>query len=100
MKLIVPSLQHGEALRLRWHVPVTSLLLVATCGCSGTPVFNILGSYFPSWLVCLAIAIGLTFLAHWFFTKAKLVEHLWPLPIVYPALVCLFSCILWLACFE
>jgi hypothetical protein len=79
---------------------VTSLLVLATSGCSGPPVFNVLGSYFPSWLVCLAISIGLTLLAHMFVTTKKLADELWPLSIVYSALLCLFSCTLWLIFFE
>jgi len=77
-----------------------SLLVLALTGCSGSPVFNILGSYFPSWLVCVAISIGLTFLAHLFVTAKKLADQLWPLPIVYSALLCLFSCTLWLLFFK
>ena len=77
-----------------------SPLLLATVGCSTSPTFNILGSYFPSWLVCLGIAIALTFLAHVYVTKKKLTEQLWPLPLVYSALLCLFSCTLWLIFFR
>jgi hypothetical protein len=83
-----------------WIGLVTSLLVLATCGCSGPPVFNLLGSYFPSWLVCLAISIGLTLLAHVFVTTKNLADELWPLSIVYSALLCLFSCTLWLIFFE
>lgn len=28
------------------------LLMSSMCGCSGSPSRNILGSYFPSWMVC------------------------------------------------
>jgi len=93
------SFERFNTRRLRISL-ATSLFVVATSGCSGSPVFNILGSYFPSWLVCLAIAIGLTFLAHLLVTTKKLADQLWPLPIVYSALVCFFSCTLWLIFFE
>jgi hypothetical protein len=83
-----------------WMCLVTSVFVLATAGCSGAPVFNILGSYFPSWLVCLGISIGLTFVAHVFITTKKLADQLWPLPIVYSALVCFFSCTLWLTFFD
>jgi hypothetical protein len=79
---------------------VASVFLLAASGCSGPPVFNILGSYFPSWLVCLGISIGLTFLAHMFVMTKKLADQLWPLPVVYSALLCFFSCTLWLVFFE
>jgi hypothetical protein len=78
----------------------TCLTALGAAGCSGSPVFNILGSYFPSWLVCVAISIGLTFAAHLLVTSKKLADELWPLPIVYSALVCFFSCTLWLIFFE
>ena len=85
--------------RRLWTSFATSLLVLGLAGCSGAPVFNILGSYFPSWLVCVAISIGLTFSAHLFVTAKKLADQLWPLPIVYAALLCLFSCTLWLIFF-
>jgi hypothetical protein len=86
--------------RQSWISFAITPLLLATVGCSSSPEFNILGSYFPSWLVCLGIAIALTFLAHVYATKKKLTEQLWPLPIVYSALLCLVSCTLWLILFR
>jgi YtcA family len=84
----------------RWKGFAASLFVLASVGCTRSPEFNILGSYFPSWLVCVAIAIALTFLAHIYVTKKKLAEQLWPLPIIYSALLCFFSCTLWLFFFE
>jgi YtcA family len=83
-----------------WMGLVTSLFLLAASGCSGPPTFNVLGSYFPSWLVCLGISIVLTLLAHLLITTKKLADQLWPLSIVYSALLCFFSCTLWLIFFE
>jgi hypothetical protein len=83
-----------------WTGLVASPLVLATAGCSGSPVFNILGSYFPSWLVCLGISIGLTFLAHLLVTTKKLADQLWPLPVLYSAALCFMSCTLWLIFFE
>jgi YtcA family len=94
------SFERFAKARPLWMFFVTSVFVLATAGCSGPPTFNILGSYFPSWLVCLAISIGLTFLAHMFVTTKRLADQLWPLPIVYPALVCFFSCTLWLTLFA
>jgi hypothetical protein len=93
------SFERSNTRRL-WTSFVISLFPLAAVGCSGSPVFNILGSYFPSWLVCLGISIGLTFLAHLLVTKKKLADELWPLPIVYSALLCFVSCTLWLIFFK
>ncbi|MGO9432700.1 MAG: YtcA family lipoprotein [Terracidiphilus sp.] len=92
------SFERSNAHRLLISL-MASVFALAISGCSGPPVFNILGSYFPSWLVCLAISIGLTFVAHVFVTTKKLADQLWPLPIVYSALLCFFSCTLWLIFF-
>jgi hypothetical protein len=46
------------------------------------------------------VGVVFTFLAHWVFVKAKLVRHLWPLPVVYPSLVCLVTFAAWLTFFK
>jgi hypothetical protein len=94
------SFERSPNARPLWMCLVMNVFVLATAGCSGSPTFNILGSYFPSWLVCLGISIGLTFLAHVFITTKKLADKLWSLSIVYPALVCFFSCTLWLIFFD
>jgi YtcA family len=94
------SFERSSNARSLWMCLVTSAFVLGTAGCSAPPMFNILGSYFPSWLVCLGISIGLTFLAHVFVTTRKLADQLWPLPIIYSALVCFLSCTLWLTFFD
>ena len=94
------SFERSPKVRRLWISLVTSLVALAATGCSGPPVFNVLGSYFPSWLVCLAISIGLTLLVHAFVSTKELGDELWPLSIVYSALLCFFSCTLWLLFFE
>ena len=93
------SFERSNTRRL-WTSLITSLFVLAASGCSRPPAFNILGSYFPSWLVCLGISIVLTLLAHLLITTKKLADQLWPLSIVYSALLCFFSCTLWLIFFE
>lgn len=83
-----------------WTGLAIGLILLTTSGCSGPPTFNVLGSYFPSWLVCLGISIVLTSFAHAFITRRNLADQLWPLPVVYSSLLCFFSCTLWLIFFE
>jgi hypothetical protein len=78
-----------------------SLLLAATlAGCRRAPTFNILGSFFPSWLVCLFAGIILTVVANRIFARFALdKEILWPV-VVYPCLTLLFACLLWLILFN
>ncbi len=70
-------------------------------GCSRAPSFNILGSFFPAWIVCGVIGILLTVAVRLFFVRIKLEEQLVaPLILVYPCLTALFTFTLWLLFFS
>ena len=74
-------------------------LLVA--GCSRAPSFNILGSYFPAWIVCGIIGILLAVAVRLFFVRINLEnELLAPLILVYPCLTAFFTFTLWLVFFS
>jgi fructose-specific phosphotransferase system IIC component len=79
---------------------VISGLVVAPllASCSRAPSFDILGSYFPAWLICLTVAILLTFLARWLLLRQKIAVVL-PI-LVYPSLTALITFALWLVFFR
>jgi len=79
---------------LRCAAAFAPLLLT---GCGRAPAFDILGSFFPAWLVCFAVAILLAILC-----RAVLqprVEIALPV-LVYPSLTAIFTFALWLALFR
>ncbi len=62
------------------------------------PSFDILGSFFPAWLVCLALALLLTAAARWLFPRLRIVIAL---PVLtYPSLTALLTFALWLIFFR
>jgi hypothetical protein len=62
------------------------------------PSFDILGSFFPAWLVCLALAVLLTIAARFLLMRVRVVLSL---PIVtYPSLTAFFTLSLWLVFFR
>jgi YtcA-like protein len=63
--------------------PVFTCLAVA--GCDRAPSFDILGSYFPGWLVCLTLALLLTVLVRSVLLRLKI--ELAPPILVYPSLL-------------
>ena len=70
-------------------------------GCSRAPTFNILGSFFPAWIMCGIIGILLAVLVRLFFVRIKLEDQLLaPLILVYPCLTALFTFTLWLVFFS
>ena len=50
-------------------------------GCDGAPSRNILGSYFPSWMVCALVGIALALVARAVLKRTGLLEEL-PAPLV------------------
>ena len=74
---------------------VPSMLLLT--GCGRAPSFDILGSFFPAWLVCLVVAIFLTVLSRELLRRY--VEIVWPI-VVYPSLTAAFTFALWLVLFH
>jgi len=76
------------------------LLAIALAGCRRAPTFNILGSFFPSWLICLFTGIILAVVANRILARFALdKEILWPV-VVYPCLTLLSACVLWLVLFS
>jgi YtcA family len=62
------------------------------------PSFDILGSFFPAWLVCLVLALLLAIGVRWLLMRVGVVLSI---PVLtYPSLTALFTLSLWLAFFR
>ena len=82
----------------RVSVLVLLLGLLFCTGCSQAPSFDIVGSFFPAWLVCIFAGLLLTVAFHWLFLRLRVVIAL---PVLtYPSLTALFTFALWLALFR
>jgi YtcA family len=75
-------------------------LLMMLSGCSRAPSFNILGSFFPSWLLCIVAGIVLASICYWVFVRMKLEKEIQPGIVVYPCLALFFCFTLWLIFFS
>ena len=74
----------------------TAAVLTLLSGCSSAPSRNILGSYFPSWMICALIGLAATVAFHFILAKTGIDEEL-PMPIVvYLAFATAFSLAIWL----
>jgi YtcA family len=72
--------------------PILGLL----SGCDGAPSRGILGSYFPSWMVCALGGIALALIARAIFKASGLIEEL-PVPfLVMLAITCAGTFAIWL----
>ena len=66
-------------------------------GCSRAPSFDVLGSFFPAWLLCFAVGILLAVVCRALLQPR--VEITFPV-LVYPSLTAIFAFALWLALFR
>jgi hypothetical protein len=80
---------------IKYALILPSLLLA---GCGRAPSFDVVGSFFPAWLFCLAIAALLTVLARWLFLHLRIA--LVPQVLIYPTLTATFAFALWLIFFR
>jgi hypothetical protein len=77
--------------------PVAGFAPLLLTGCGRAPAFDILGSFFPAWLLCFAVGILLAVLCRALLQPR--VEIAFPV-LVYPSLTAILSFALWLAFFR
>jgi hypothetical protein len=65
-------------------------------GCSGSPSRNILGSYFPSWMVCALVGLVVALLARAVLKATGLLRELPAPPLVLLSIGCVATFGLWL----
>ena len=80
---------------MKYGLMLTSLLLT---GCGRAPTFDVVGSFFPAWLFCLATSILLTVLARWLFQHLRVAVA--PQILIYPSLTAASAFALWLIFFR
>jgi hypothetical protein len=74
---------------------------LAGCGRPGfSPSLDVLGSYFPAWMLCIVIGLALTFIGRLLLVAIKLDAHVRPAAIVYPCLMTFFTLAVWLLFFQ
>src|ERR1700690_14522 len=98
MNIAISSPERGAFYRfppgVRWWC--AALLSIFLSGCDGAPSRNILGSYFPSWMVCALVGIALALAARAIFKASGLLEEL-PAPfVVMLAIACAGTFAMWL----
>ena len=96
--ICTPSTRQRFYRWLKVAVPFAPMLFAA--GCSRAPTFNILGSFFPSWLLCIVLGILLAAAVRFWLVRIQFEQQLSPLIVVYPCLAGLFTFTLWLAFFS
>ena len=81
---------------------ILALLTVglSCAGCSGAPAIDVLGSFFPAWMVCIIVAVVLVFVLRYFLLKYHMETEVGHLAIFYPCAAVFLACGLWLLLFR
>jgi hypothetical protein len=65
-----------------------------------SPTVDILGSYFPAWMICILSGLTLTFIAHWLIQLGNLKPYVGPAPLIYPCLMIIFTFATWILFYQ
>jgi YtcA family len=88
--------QAGHLTYIRKSRVVLLAALMSLGGCDGAPSRNILGSYFPSWMVCALLGIAVAGIARVILKSTGILQEL-PAPfLVILAIGCAATFALWL----
>ena len=64
------------------------------------PQLNVVGSFFPSWMLCALIGIGVALLGRWLFVRIGIDPYIGPRKLVNLSLAILVTLVLWMAFFR
>jgi YtcA family len=98
-----PAGLHGVAISRSLRLAGVGLCLgplLLAAGCSRAPSFNILGSFFPSWILCGVLGILLTVVVRVVFVRLDFEKELTPLIVFYPCMALFFTFSIWLVFFS
>jgi hypothetical protein len=86
------------------RTPALSLSIGGVCllctGCGRAPAIDVIGSFFPAWMLCLILSIVFTSLLRLFLLRRQLEPAIEPVALFYPCVVLLLCCLLWLIFFR
>ena len=76
-----------------------SVILIGVVGCRVSPSVNVLGSFFPAWLISIVVGVVLTVVVRQVLIATDVGTDLGPAALVYPCLVGLLTLATWLVVF-
>jgi hypothetical protein len=65
-----------------------------------SPTVDILGSYFPAWMVCIISGLTLTLIANWIVQVGNLKPYIGPAPLIYSSLMIIFTFATWILFYQ
>ena len=85
---------------IRRNLILAQAICLLSLGCGRAPAVDIIGSFFPVWMVCLTIGIVLASILRLLLLRYQFESEIGPVALFYPSVVILISCLLWLIFFS
>jgi hypothetical protein len=79
---------------------VVLCLVAARTSSHHSPTVDVLGSYFPAWMVCILSGLAVTLIAHWIVQAGNLKPYLGPDPLIYSSLMIIFTFATWILFYQ
>jgi hypothetical protein len=65
-----------------------------------SPTIDILGSYFPAWMICIVSGLTLTLVSRWIIRAYHLEPYAFPAPLIYSCLTIIYTFVTWIIFYQ
>ena len=65
-----------------------------------SPTIDILGSYFPAWMICIVSGLTLTLVSRWIVRAYHLEAYASPTPLIYSCLTIIYTFVTWIVFYQ
>src|SRR5712671_6566499 len=65
-----------------------------------SPTIDILGSYFPAWMICIVSGLTLTLISRWIIRAFHLESYASPTPLIYTCLMLIYTFATWIIFYQ
>ena len=65
-----------------------------------SPTIDILGSYFPAWMICIVSGLTLTLISRWIIRAYHLEGYAFPAPLIYTCLMLIYTFGTWIVFYH
>ena len=76
------------------------LLILLLGGCSYSPTVDVLGSYFPAWMLCIIVGLVGTLIVRLLLIGFGIYAHLRLKPVLFSCMAISFTFVVWLGFFK
>ena len=65
-----------------------------------SPTIDILGSYFPAWMICIVTGLTLALVSRWIIRAYHLEPYASPAPLIYSCLTIIYTFMTWIIFYQ